>query len=57
MISNYILHFSLQLFKLRSVHYYGNFPYLKKEMAKHFVLVCQIMTFAIDAVPKARLCY
>ena len=27
-----------------------------KEMAQHFVLVCQIMTFEIDTVPKARLC-
>ena len=28
-----------------------------KEMAQHYVLVCQIMTTAIDTMPKARLCY
>ncbi|MBR1812727.1 MAG: hypothetical protein IJ773_02765 [Lachnospiraceae bacterium] len=28
-----------------------------KEMAQHFMLVCQIMTTAIDTVPKARLCH
>ena len=28
-----------------------------KEMAQHFMMVCQIMTTAIDTVPKARLCH
>ena len=28
-----------------------------KEMAQHFMLVCQIMKTAIDTVPKARLCH
>ncbi|MBQ8094124.1 MAG: hypothetical protein IJ242_11190 [Clostridia bacterium] len=28
-----------------------------KEMAQHLVLVYQIMTNAIDTVPKARLCH
>ncbi|MBQ8092802.1 MAG: hypothetical protein IJ242_04420 [Clostridia bacterium] len=28
-----------------------------KEMAQHFMLVCQIMTTVIDTVPKARLCH
>ncbi|MBQ8094237.1 MAG: hypothetical protein IJ242_11770 [Clostridia bacterium] len=28
-----------------------------KEMAQHFMLVCQIMTIAIDTMPKARLCH
>ena len=32
------------------------FPDLK-EMAQHLVLVYQIMTNAIDTVPKARLCH
>ncbi|MBQ8093276.1 MAG: hypothetical protein IJ242_06850 [Clostridia bacterium] len=29
----------------------------REEMAQHFMLVCQIMTTAIDTVPKARLCH
>ncbi|MBQ8092780.1 MAG: hypothetical protein IJ242_04310 [Clostridia bacterium] len=36
----------------------SSFPlyiYRTKEMAQHFMLVCQIMTTAIDTVPKARL--
>ncbi|MBQ8091980.1 MAG: hypothetical protein IJ242_00160 [Clostridia bacterium] len=28
-----------------------------QEMAQHFMLVCQIMTTAIDTVSKARLCH
>ncbi|MBQ8093061.1 MAG: hypothetical protein IJ242_05735 [Clostridia bacterium] len=31
--------------------------FTEKEMAQHLVLVCQIMTTAIDTVPKARLCH